>query len=61
VDEPGGVHCSARWCRQLLMTLRCLASGGTCPPIGGLEVVVPNGTCPPLGDLAAVSPSGWTL
>jgi len=61
VDALGGVNCSARQCLQLLMVLRRLAPGGTCPPPGGLEAVAPSGTCPPLGDLTVVSPSCWTL
>jgi len=37
VDAPGGVNCPARQCLQLLVVLRCLALGGTCPPPDGLE------------------------
>jgi len=61
VDAPGGVNCSARRCLQLLMVLRRLAPGDTCPLPSGLEAVVPSDTCPPLGDLTVVGPSCWTL
>ena len=61
VGAPGGEELSTRRCLQVLTILRHLAPGGTCPPLGDLEIVAPNGTCPRLGDLAAVSPSYWTL
>jgi len=32
MDAPGGVNCPARRCLQLLVVLRCLVPGGTCPP-----------------------------
>ena len=74
--SPGGVNYCARRCLQLLMVLRHLAPGHTCPlpggleavapsdtcPLpGGLETVAPSGTCPPLGGLTVVGPSCWTL
>ena len=37
MDVPGGVNCPTKRCLQLLMVLRRLAPGGTCPPSGSLE------------------------